>query len=184
MIICFQRNLFFFFKFLFTFISWWCIPLGHTRGSQRQLVNDWFSPIFLWVPETEQRSAGSGAINSSPIPHALREFFIRQCFPLKRGGQGALYTDTRRGLNSLVPPRTALGWSASAPALNTPRLLLSFGIGGQDRGLSHPIDLACEVTGLQGMRVMPSFLQHCSTGVSQCNESWQKGNGLCIQAVK
>ena len=34
------------------------------------------------------------------------------------------------------------------------------------------------------MRVMPSFLQHCSTGVSQCNESWQKGNGLCIQAVK
>lgn len=72
-----SREIFFFFKFLFTFISWWCIPLGHTRGSQRQLVNDWLSPIFLWVPETEQRSSGWGAINSSPIPHALREFFVR-----------------------------------------------------------------------------------------------------------
>lgn len=54
----------------------------------------------------------------------------------------------------------------------------------QDRDLSDPIGFACEVTWLQVMWAMPSFIQHCSTGTSQCNESWQKGYGLCIQAAK
>lgn len=54
------------------------MPIGQTCGSQRQLVNDWFSPFLTWEAETEQRSSGLGAVNLTLISQALREYLIRQ----------------------------------------------------------------------------------------------------------